>query len=533
MIITKFMEKRLLTMVLLCGMVTSYGQNLKFEAEDATYANCTLITDAKYSGGKALQLTENNAKITFRYNSYSAGKQTVYVGYDALYGSKVVNVRVNGNTSTLQTGDKVAEEAEAGTFIMHAGENVIEITPNWTWFRIDYIRIENGYPGAVEFNISRTPVDVLCSLPASKMYDFLYRNFGKRTIAGMMTGDMATANGDVTSHADMKAVYAASGKYPALVGFDLMNVTGKDEDQSWNKEYNEKTLELVRNTYRKGGIPAITWHWRDPSRRTNEFYYDKDGKDGKTTVKISDAMNPDGTWNTASPLYQQFIRDIDTIADLFLKLQDAGIACIFRPLHEASGGWFWWGADGARSFVRLYRLISDEMVMVKGVHNLIWVWNPCKDTDGEWTPGTEYFDVVSIDIYNNDFDYSSNYTSFDRLKVMTEGKKLIALSENGPIPDIDNEFDEDAVWSWWMPWYQTWNGRFVDKTSQEEWRKCMNDNRVITLDDVAAGWDNYTDVRTMKAACDKEQLYDLQGRQVAERSQKGICIKGHKKLVVR
>ena len=71
MIITKFMEKRLLTMVLLCGMVTSYAQNLKFEAEDATYANCTLITDAKYSGGKALQLTENNAKITFRYHSSS------------------------------------------------------------------------------------------------------------------------------------------------------------------------------------------------------------------------------------------------------------------------------------------------------------------------------------------------------------------------------------------------------------------------------------------------------------------------------
>ena len=126
------------------------------------------------------------------------------------------------------------------------------------------------------------------------------------------------------------------------------------------------------------------------------------------------------------------------------------------------------------------------------------------------------YDIVSADIYNNDFDYSSNYASFDKLKALTSGKKIIALSENGPIPDIDKEFEEEAVWSWWMPWYQTWNGNLVNKTSNEEWKKCMNDERVITLEDLSAGWDNYTSVTSIYNDYHfSNSIYDLNGRQMS------------------
>lgn len=138
------------------------------------------------------------------------------------------------------------------------------------------------------------------------------------------------------------------------------------------------------------------------------------------------------------------------------------------------------GREGAEPFRKLYRLIYHEMVSVKGVHNVIWVWN-ADDADNDWDPGSEYYDVVSADIYNKNFDYSSSHATFESLKRLTAGKKIIALSENGPIPDIDREVEDGAVWSWWMPWYNTWGGNFVGKTSPEEWKKCMNDNRVITL----------------------------------------------------
>jgi beta-mannanase len=512
------------------ALVSAYAQSdAKLEAESATYANCKLIDDGKYSGGQALELTDAKAKITFTYNAANAGKYTIYVCYDGLYGAKVVNIDVNGGASTLQGGTAM-EELDAGNFIMNQGDNTIVITPNWTWFRIDYIRIA-GSSSSVLFDIQPTPVDANASDGAKTIYTFLCDNFGKKTISGIMTGDMSSANGDVTQHDDVKAVYQASGKYPALVGFDFMNATGLHASEAWYKEYTDASISLAKDTYRRGGLPAFTWHWRDPSLKTGEFYCTIDNKDA-CTMRITDAMNADGSWNTTSTLYANIISDIDAVADYFLTLQEAGVACIFRPLHEASGAWFWWGASGAQPYVKLYQLIFDEMVGVKGVHNIIWVWNPCSVDDKDWNPGDAYHDVISIDIYNDANDYSSNYAAFDKLKTLSGGKKLIALSENGPIPDIDKEFEEDAVWSWWMPWYQTWDGKFVDKTSKEEWTKCMGDSRVITLEDLSAGWGSYSGIKSIEAPKTTTGiLYDLQGRRLTEVPTKGIYIVNGKKVV--
>ena len=198
----------------------------------------------------------------------------------------------------------------------------------------------------------------------------------------MMTGDMGSDKGNITLHDDMQAVYKVSGKYPALVGFDFMNATGRMEADSWHKNYTRSCIDLAKDTYRRGGIPAFTWHWRDPSRGTDAFYT------RDTSMKISDAMNADGSWNESSPLYKNLIKDIDAVADYLLELQREGMACIFRPLHEANGGWFWWGREGAEPFRKLYRLVFEEMVKVKGVHNVIWVWN-ADNAGKEWNPGDE------------------------------------------------------------------------------------------------------------------------------------------------
>lgn len=516
------MKKLTYLMIGLLAMITTAvrAQNsTKMEAENASYANCKLIQDSRYSGGKALELTETSAKITFKYKAEKKGKYTVYVGYDGLYGDKVVTLTVNGSSGTFVT--KGLGESAVGTYFMNQGDNTVVITPSWTWFRIDYIRIEQSN-SSLTFNISPKPIDTDAAECAQILYTFLYNNFGKKTISGMMTGDMKSANGNITQHDDIKAVYQVSGKYPALVGFDFLFSTGTGKDESWAQDYTKNVMSLAKDVWQRGGIPNFTWHWRDPSRNTWEFYTDK------CEVKITDAFNANGKWNTSSQLYKYIISDIDEIADYFLELQEAGIACIFRPLHEASGGWFWWGRQGAEPFIKLYRLVFDEMVKVKGVHNVIWVWN-AGDDDADWDPGLDYYDVISADIYNANYDYSSNYVMFDKLKTHTEGKKLIALSENGPIPDIDKEFDEEAVWLWWMPWYHTWDGNFVSQTSSAEWTKCMNDPRVITLDDLSAGWGTSTAIRSpLQERRDSLSIYDLKGHRLKEVPSKGLYIRNGK-----
>lgn len=515
-------------MLLVCILCPALAQvNVKMEAESANYANCQLITDSKYSGGRALELTKDNASITFNYNAAARGKNSVVVCCDALYGEKVVNLSVNGTTISFKAPANRVGEVEVATFIMNQGNNTIVVSPNWTWFRIDYIRIATP-TSSVQFDISPSPADALATEAAKKVYTFLYDNFGKRTISGMMTGDMATANGNVIDQADVKAVYDVSGRYPALIGFDFIFATGRTEGEAWCKDYTNKVMALAKDTYRRGGLPAFTWHWHDPSRATDDFYTDQ------CSVKASSAMNANGTWNTQSTLYKNIVKDIHTIADYFLELQDMGVACLFRPLHEASGGWFWWGREGAVSFIKLYRLVYDQMVNVKGVHNVIWVWNAGED-DQAWNPGGDCYDIVSADIYNQTYDYSSSYASFDKLKLLTAGKKLIALSENGPIPDIDREFSEEAVWSWWMPWYQTWNGNFVNMTSRQEWTKCMSDPRVVTLEDLSDGWGTYTSsvAPVVADTIDNHFYYDLLGRMAGSHPKRGLYVRDGKKVVVK
>ncbi|MBQ2130287.1 MAG: hypothetical protein II431_02995, partial [Prevotella sp.] len=281
--------------------IPTWAQNgTKLEAEAANYANCKVITDGKYSGGKALELTDQNAQITFVVNTSAKGKYSVKVGYDGLYGDKEVFVTVNGNKGTFVT--KGRGEAIVGTYFMSEGTNTIVITPSWTWFRIDYILVERN-ESTLDFNIQSTPVDPMATEGAKKLYSFLYANFGKKTISGMMTGDMTSANGNITQHDDVKAVYQASGKYPALVGFDFMNATKTGD--GWSVDYTKASVRLAKDLWKRGGIPNFTWHWRDPSRKTWEFYSDKNN------MKITDALNADGSWNTSSTLYRNIITDID------------------------------------------------------------------------------------------------------------------------------------------------------------------------------------------------------------------------------
>ncbi len=477
----------------------------KYEAENATPYKCEYTTGTKYSAGKAIKMTDAAASLTLNINVDQRQKYDIYIMAEGIGGEKVVNCSVNGASTSFRTNS--LGEVNAGTFILTKGTNTIRISPNWTWFNIDYIRIEANNSD-IAFDISGTPVTQGCTSSAQELYAFLYDNFGQRTISGMMTGSMDKTDGkNIKGQEDVAAVYKASGNYPALVGFDFSNATGSEIDKgnTWYKGYMDKEISLAKDLWRKGGIPNFTWHWHDPSRATFEFYSDK------AKMKISSAMNSNGTWNTSSTLYRQILKDIDVVANYFLDLQREGIACIFRPLHEASGGWFWWGADGSENCKKLYQLIYHEMVNVKGVKNVIWDWNADYNIGAAWCPGEAYYDIISTDIYNDAYDYSSNYAAFDKLKSLSAGKKIITLAENGPIPDIDHQAEDQAMWSWWMPWYQSWDGGFVDKTSTSEWKKCMSDPRIITLDDMP-GWNSSTAVITPQStAAPADRTYSIDG----------------------
>lgn len=367
--------------------------------------------------------------------------------------------------------------------------------------------------------VSATPVTEGATEGAQKLYNFLAMNYGVKTVSGVMTGDVSSAT--VKELPDVISFQEHTGKLPALVGFDFLFATGVKASDSWYQSYTQMALDAAKDLWNNGGIPAFTWHWKDPSDQIDAFYTksgnDKEYTEFDFTKGFADpACTANCTWNKESETYKQLVSDIDEIADMFLGLQEAGVAAIFRPLHEASGKWFWWGTKGGAAFQALYNLVYDEMVGVKGVKNLVWVWNPEYTSDKDWNPGTAKYDVISLDIYEA-WDYTTKYTkAYTELTTNYGTDKILAVSENGSIPDMSAMKAGNTVWSWWMPWYQTWDGKFLDQTVEAVWKANMESPCTIDLESMP-GWDKYTISTTPVAACEAGyKLGDLDTARVIE-----------------
>ena len=477
------------TMMALGFIAATYAGAAKYEAESATLA------DGAAKSGTYADLNEGS--ITFDNVTVDAeGKYTLIIHCAAPYGDKDNYITVNGAQVGSFHMDEGSEFIDVSTSVtLNAGKNSIGITKFWGWIQVDYINIE-AYESKA-FTIATKPVTANATAEAVKLYEFLAGNFGKKTISGVMTGNMDayTLNADFKTHEDVADIYTRSGKYPALVGFDFLFSTGPNASGSWNKAYDEKALFLAKNLWSQGGIPAFSWHWKDPTDTKDAFYATEEAAKNSggtewTTFRVSEAFVSGTTnWNKESDAYKGIIADIDYIADYFLKLQKDKVAAIFRPLHEAGGNWFWWSnSTTGEQYAALYRLVYDEMVNVKGVKNLIWVFNPEASLDKSWDPGADYYDVISVDIYNSANNHSSNASAFDGFKEKWGTSKIFALSENGPIPDVSNMHKDQAVWSWWMPWYSSWSGPWPGQTANSVWKSNMEDCRIITFEDMP-GWD--------------------------------------------
>ena len=527
----------------------SMAEALRYEAEDAIPADdheIETLTDAKASGGKYVDMGSGN--LLFTVDMPKNGYYTLFINYKLPSDrtSKIQNLTLNGNSAgqvSFGLTDEFTVIKGAGKIKLSKGTNTIGIEKSWGWVQIDYIEITEFE--ATPWNISPTPVTPEPTESAQKLYNFLYNNFGKHVISGVMTERPFENNGQYTpqnyeTQTELSYIYEASGKNVVLVGFDFLHTSGKNSDQQWYQGYTHASLEMAKTVWKAGGIPQFNWHWKDPMHEVEAFYTQSSGNDPFTEFSINKAYDEaTGKWKTESDEYKAIMRDMEMIADSLLTLQKEGVAVLWRPLHEASGKWFWWGTDGAKPCVALYKLMFDIFVNQKGLHNLIWVWTTDEASDAlDWYPGDEYVDVVGRDYYYypRESNHASLISSFEKVKDMYGAKKIVTLSENGSVPYPDEMKADGANWSWFMPWYgdyamESW----ANDNTKESWKTVMNNEYTLTLEDMP-GWDKYemqtTVIATVKKAAPAIQLvgrdlqvnlnastaqvsiYDLQGNRV-------------------
>lgn len=242
---------------------------------------------------------------------------------------------------------------------------------------------------------------------------------------------------------EVEAIYAVTGKKPAMLGLDFMEYSPSRVERGTRGDASEKALQW----WREGGIITFCWHWnapmglidRGPDKYWYNGYYTK-----ATTFDFAKGVN-----NPESREYQLLIRDIDVIAAELKKLQKEGVPVLWRPLHEASGGWFWWGSKGPKPYKKLWRLMYDRLTNYHRLDNLIWVWN---GEDSDWYPGHNLVDIVGRDFYGAKRDYSPRKEEFRKVQRYAGKRKMVALTETGVVPDPDQLKKTRSKWLWFMVW---------------------------------------------------------------------------------
>jgi mannan endo-1,4-beta-mannosidase len=386
------------------------------------------------------------------------GLYTLTVGYASEYGDKQAKLVVNGGSGGGFTlpGSKQWSEATAGKALLVAGKNTVTIEKDWGYYEIDYLLVQPPAPPH-NYGIPDTLVTPNPSAETLSLWRYLRSIYGKKTLSGQQ---------DPYNHEEY--LFDLTGERPALGGFDFIWYCPAGPKVDW-----DDTQGMIDWALKKKGIVTISWHWFSPSGSKNDpdngSFYTKG-----TDFDLEAALDPQ------DPDYALLLRDIDAIAVQLKRLSTAKVPVLFRPLHEADGKWFWWGAKGPGPAKALWKLLFERVTQHHKLNNIIWVWNSASK---EWLPDLNTVDVVSVDVYNDPRNYDPLGGRFDQLFALGGGKKMVALGENGPLPDPDLMKAADARWTW----FNTWNNDFIttEKYSTNAHKKKVYQHElVLTLDEL-------------------------------------------------
>jgi mannan endo-1,4-beta-mannosidase len=431
-----------------------------YEAESATLTGdaAKATTYSGYSGTG--YVNTNSGNVTFTVNVSETAYYNLFLNYIST-AQKINTLYVDGvNAADITFATTTSwSEIKAATLKLTAGTHTISLVKSWGYIQLDYIRLAKDTVGPIAFNIVSSPVSANASTQAVNVYNFLKSSFGNKIISGTMA-----AHG--TNITEATWVHTNTGKWPALTGFDFIDHTNLN--QNWVNY--SAPFTLGQDWWNNNGLVTISWHWRDPFTKSGSF------NTSETTFDVSKVTD------TSSAEYKAMIVDIDVIAGYLKQFKDANIPVLWRPLHEAEGGWFWWGAKGAEPFKALWKVMFDRLVNYHGLNNLIWVYTTSASANAAtWYPGNDYVDVLGMDIYPGENQHGSQYISFNKVREFTGGKKLITLSECGSVPDPALMMEYGDTWSWFMPW----NGDYTESTSHNGaawWQKFFSYEYVVTRD---------------------------------------------------
>lgn len=395
------------------------------------------------------------------------------------------------------------ESFSFGDLKLMEGENTITFGDGWGYCLYDSVTLTKT-PQPDYSKASDTPVDPLATPETKALMKYLHSVYGEHTISGQQ--EIYGSGHDGNSELEFDWLLETTGKLPAIRGFDFMNYNPL---YGWEDGTTERVIDWVKN---RNGIATASWHINVPIDFDNYELGDEVDWQKCSYKNYQASMS---TFNTANILVEgskereYFEAAMEDLAEQLLICQEAGVPILFRPLHEAQGNegnysdgtaWFWWGDRGAEVYKELWKLLYTTLTEEYGLHNLIWEYNSYNYSNSpDWYPGDEYVDIVAYDKYNVQYNRDDGKTGgpnlsaisaiYNYLVELTDGGKMVAMTENDTIPSLENMIVENANWLYFCPWYDEY---LMSENNQdfEELIKMYNSEYCITLDEIPA--DLYT-----------------------------------------
>lgn len=275
----------------------------------------------------------------------------------------------------------------------------------------------------------------------TKETEKLLHNLKATPVKGFMFGHQDDPLYGVTWEGDSgrSDVQSVTGDYPAVMGFDIGKIELDSEKNIDNVAFAIIREEMIRH-YKRGGMITVSWHADNPLTGGHSWDVSRDD--------VVAAILPGGE------KHDLFIDWLDRAAAFFNSLiteEGTKVPVLFRPWHEHTGSWFWWGKDlcSVEEYTALWEMTRSHFDGA-GVDNLLYAYSPDLQGPGEIYmeryPGDDLVDLLGLDGYhrNNEQGVEAYVASLDIIlsfltKEGAKRNKPIALTETGleaiPIAD--------------------------------------------------------------------------------------------------
>ncbi len=220
------------------------------------------------------------------------------------------------------------------------------------------------------------------------------------------------------------------GDHPAVFGWELGHLELGDA-YSLDSVFFDNIRKGIVLADKKGGINTISWHFRNVL--TGGSSWDVSSKE------VVASMLPGGE------KHSEYLQYLERLSTFLLSLKDGKgkyIPVLFRPFHEHTGSWFWWGKNLCTidEYKSLWRFTVDYLKNKKDIHHLLYAYSTDRFTTSEEYleryPGDDIIDLLGFDLYDRGPEYGSTLANCAKIltTLATEKGKICAVTEaGGPI----------------------------------------------------------------------------------------------------